>query len=327
MTVDDPRAHAEGRRNSAVARAVVFGSVLAVSWWFWSSAASADEAAPADDDVDNVIAEVAAAVAPQSEAAPVTAAAAPAAAPAPGLATSVLPTAPTPPTVAAPASEPVTQALTQTVKSVEATVDGVVSPVVGPVVQQVVAPILDPVVHAVAVPVVRTVVDDVVSPVVTPVLASADILPTTQIAEPSAPAAPTVAPPALPTALVAGLDAAAGPGPTGARRSLGEHDATATDAAFASTDTFSGSAALGDAAPSQQDLPGPRRATGTPGATGPSVPASAGGRDLPDRTQNVVAHSAAAHAHSAVMALRAPGAPRVAGASVNSGSRPSVTPD
>lgn len=277
MNVEDPRAHAEGRRTSAVARAAVFGSVLVVSWLFWSSAASADEATPVADDAI---------------------------------------------VVAPAASEPVTQALTQTVKSVETTVDSIVSPVVGPVVTQVVAPVLDPVVEAVAVPVVETVVDDVVASA----LAPADILPSSTT-EPSAPVGPTVVAPKLPTALAAGLDAA-GTAPTGgARQASGGDDATDAVGAVASADTFSGSAALGADAPGQQDLPGPRRAGGTSGATGPSAPASAGARDLPDRTQNVVAHSAAAHAHSAVMALRAPGAPRVAGASVNSGSRPSVTPD
>ena len=310
MTADPRFADAPDRRNPAIARAVVFGVVAAVTWWFWVSSASADEAvdaadaadatatveagdvaaaAPAGFDVVEAVEAVVAPVTPEAPAAPV----------APG--------APALPDVLSTARTTVDQA-------VDATLTQAVAPVLTPIVDSVVTPVVTPVVQAVTTPVYQAVVEDLLpAPTTSPNLSVSEIA-----AAVEAPVPPV--PPSAPAATDDGLAAGAGQ----------QVASTRSTADIAAPHAFEAPALpTGIAAGATQDLPS-RSASQLPlsaGAPAPSpLQSGVGGRDVPDRAQGDMA-DAVAHVRAAASDMRALLVPKVVGASVNAGSRPAVTPD
>jgi len=315
MTADLRSTDAADRRNAAITRAVVFGVVAAVTWWFWTSTASADEAA----DTETVETVDAADVAAPEVAAVADDAAAPAdvdlveaieAVVAP-----VTPSAPVAPTVpGAPALPDVLATARTTVdQAVDATLTQAVAPVLDPIVDSVVTPIVTPVVQAVTTPVYQAVVEDLLPETSDPDLTYSDVA-----AEVDAPVAPTTpaAPVGGPAAPVVEQTAPAARQATSTRSTEVAAPLPAPGPTPASGDT--------------QDLPDPRPVSHLPLASGApaSVPGTSGpgGRDVPDRAQGDMA-DAVAHVRAAASDMRALLVPKVVGASVNAGSRPAVTPD
>ena len=406
MTAVDCSAAPTRHRIPSVARAGLFGLVVAVTWWVWASAASADERPDAADSSPEAgtaaVPVTPAAAEPSSTPPPAPAPAAPSSSPAPAPAPAAPPSiselagtrvtagvddvasdvgsgvaataetdlrdgavAAPAATVAAPAAPlvPAAGVPQSLLASVGKVVDGVVTPVVTPVVDGVVAPGLQPVlapVYGLVAPVVEPIVrplgatvhgmvGPMLAPVVDPVVAAVArvhgpavdglvgaLAPSVLDAEGTARAlaAPSVPAGVEAPAVVAGaalvdpaLAPAAPPVSGGAARRVASTRAAGTSGATSSADAVAATGqAAAPAAPATPALPVPRHSSRLPWSTGPAAPASAGGRDLPDRAHNAVAH-ATVHAHTATPARHAPVTPRVVGASVNSGSRPSVTPD
>ncbi|MGH9210446.1 MAG: hypothetical protein ACRD2C_07150 [Acidimicrobiales bacterium] len=235
------------------------------------------------------------------------------------------------------------------VEPVTATVDRAiapVAPVVGPTivaVDRVVAPVMTPV-HAATAPVLGTVVGPL-APVVAPVAATVDAvvmpvaIPLDTVVDPVADgalamlatpndaltsASPATTPPGLaPIAQVGSTDPAS---ESSGLRSF----SPAADRHWAGAVAPDASWTVGRAAP-LADVPAPAQpdGSGTPAApwSGSAGNSSrAGNSDSPDRANRAVAGSAAV-TPSVTPAASAPLGARVVGASVNSGSRPSVTPD
>lgn len=314
MTAEDGRSTTRVLARS-VARCVLFGSAVIVTWWLGESAAAADESIPVPADTEVVAVPASPTV-----------------------------VAPTPPIVVAPVSPTVGQngpipqpvALVMPIAdSLGGTFDDLAAPVV-----QAVNPIVQPTLRTTD-PMLETVsgtVDglvaavEAVSPVVKPALATT--APVTRLLEPGVleatvmePAAPTLGPP-IPAPLVEAMAAAAGPIPSPEVRA-GEVESSAKPrsrpaptGSVASNDDATG-VAEGGQWPSE---PAPTRRAESPAPASTATSAAPSSRDLPDRTHDAMA-TATALAHAATPGALAPLGIGVVGASENSGSRPSATPD
>ena len=203
-------------------------------------------------------------------------------------------------------TEPVTEAINALVLPVVAAADPIIEPTL-----LATAPVVEPLTGLLQ-PAVQDIAPDALVPL-RAIVAADDI-------EAPAPPVPPI-PPVVPEAL---LPAAVPDAPAPSVGQRADHGSPVTSA-------DQGNLALGNQttnAPSATwpagSLPDRAPAAAPPAST--ASPSTTTGRDLPDRTHQAMA-DAMALAHSAIPAAVAPAGIGVVGASENSGSRPSVTPD
>jgi hypothetical protein len=360
MTPDDDCAHEGGSPRRTVARALVFGSAVAIAWWFGATPAAADEAEVADAsdtarttegpefgnavDVGGAVEGWGAAFAPSSVDGARAGTADHSADAAMALAEDTTSGAATAAVEAlAPEVRPLVEPVLTAVDHVADPVEPVVEPAVAAA-MQLLAPVTAPV-HQVTGPVVDTVVgplapmvaplDDAVDAVVDPLTAPLD-----DVVEPVAESAvdaltrplvganaPTMR--ALPGAPAQPLQALGEGVPSRSRWGLGSLPARGGTRALSTAPMWTAGSAE-PAAPASAPRPDAGDDARSPvapwsGSAGSSS-RTGNNNDSPDRISRALA-STAAITPGVTPAASAPLGARVVGASVNSGSRPAVTPD